>query len=52
MVIYLIMYMLYRHYVYRMADALKQAIGMLGAHFCNLLLAQLLPIHQIDHCIL
>jgi hypothetical protein len=35
-----------------MADSAKQAIAMLGAHFCNLLLAQLLPINNTDKCIL
>ncbi|XP_003384959.1 PREDICTED: store-operated calcium entry regulator STIMATE-like isoform X2 [Amphimedon queenslandica] len=34
------------------ADSSKQAIAMLGAHFCNLLLAQLLPLEDTDHCII
>ena len=37
---------------HRIADSSKQAIAMLGAHFCNLLLAQLLPLEDTDHCIM
>ena len=57
--------------IFRMADSLKQAIGMyvsnvllcicfqdvlfvgmIGVHFVNLFLSQLLPLQDIDHCIL
>lgn len=36
----------------RMADTTKQGVGMLGVHFVNLFLSQLLPTEHADPCIM